>query len=558
MSLLERARASLATSGQALRAATANPDLRRLQLAFLGSALGQWAASVAVTVYAFQEAGAGGVGLQIALRMIPGALAALLAGALADRYPRRALMIGSDLVRLALTVGLIVLVAAGAPYVLVLAVSALVGIAGTAFEPAKSALLPDLAREPEELTAANVVSSTIDSISLLAGPAIAGLLLAFTGVPVVLGVTALGYAWSAGLVAGIRAGDATPGGGERAGALLADAWQGLVTVARTPPVRLILTLVTAQTFVSGVLTVMLAAIALDLLDAGEGAYGAFQTAAGVGGVLGALGAAALVGLRRLAPPLALGLLLWGLPLVALGLAPSFALALVMLVLLGFGNTILDVSALTLLQRIADDDVRGRVFGVLESVILASVAAGGIAAAAFVVAFGIQATLVAGGLVLPVLVVLTWRPLSALDARTGPSVDLDLLRAVPIFAPLGAVALEGLAERLTARRAPAGRTVIRQGEPGDEFFVIAQGRAEVRVDGRPVREQGPGEAFGEIALLRDAPRSATVVAATDLDLRVLERDAFLGAVAGHAESAAAAEALAGARLAWAQPAAMPRM
>jgi Cyclic nucleotide-binding domain len=217
-----------------------------------------------------------------------------------------------------------------------------------------------------------------------------------------------------------------------------------------------------------------------------------------------------------------------------------------------------VSAYTLLQRAAADEIRGRVFGVLDSLVYASIAVGGVGAAALTGALGIRGTLVAGGLVLPVLVVATWQALSRLDARLSPSADLELLRAVPMFAPLGAIALEGLAAELVPRRVAAGQDVIRQGEPGEELYVIAGGRADVVVDGRPAREEGPGDTFGEIALLRDAPRSATVRAATDLDLRVLRRDAFLAAVTGHADSAAEAEALAAARLARARPAAMARL
>ena len=96
---------------------------------------------------------------------------------------------------------------------------------------------------------------------------------------------------------------------------------------------------------------------------------------------------------------------------------------------------------------------------------------------------------------------------------------------------------------------AGTEVIRQGDPGDRFYVIESGRLRVTVDGAPAGELGPGEFFGEIALLRNVPRTATVTAETESRLHALDREEFLAAVTGHAPSARAADAVVGARLAW---------
>ena len=90
-------------------------------------------------------------------------------------------------------------------------------------------------------------------------------------------------------------------------------------------------------------------------------------------------------------------------------------------------------------------------------------------------------------------------------------------------------LEGLAIKLETLDAPEGLTLVAQGDIGEHFYVIEEGNADVVHDDRRLTTLGPGEYFGEIALLHDVPRTATVTAQTDCRLLVLERDDFLGAV-----------------------------
>jgi CRP-like cAMP-binding protein len=151
-------------------------------------------------------------------------------------------------------------------------------------------------------------------------------------------------------------------------------------------------------------------------------------------------------------------------------------------------------------------------------------------------------------VLPVVVALTWRQVRAVDAAApAPTRALELLQRVPFLAGLPPVALEALALHTAFVDVPAGRRVFEQGDPGDRFYAIADGEASVESDGRHVADLGPGEEFGEIALLRDVPRTATVTARTDLTLLALERDDFLAAVTGHAATAEAVSALVETRL-----------
>jgi CRP-like cAMP-binding protein len=108
-------------------------------------------------------------------------------------------------------------------------------------------------------------------------------------------------------------------------------------------------------------------------------------------------------------------------------------------------------------------------------------------------------------------------------------------------------VEQLAARLVPVQARAGEEIIRRGDQGDRFYVVGSGEVEVLLDGQPPRREGPGSYFGEIALLRDVPRTATVRAATDVELFALDRDDFLPAVTGHGGSSEAAEAVIGSRL-----------
>jgi CRP-like cAMP-binding protein len=172
--------------------------------------------------------------------------------------------------------------------------------------------------------------------------------------------------------------------------------------------------------------------------------------------------------------------------------------------------------------------------------------------------GIRWSLVITGAVLPVLAALTWRGLLEIDAEArAPGPELELLERVPLFAPLPGPALERLASQLETVQVAAGTNVITQGEPGDRFYVVAEGRLDVVVDGNPTRSLGPGDSFGEIALLRDVPRTATVTATTDARLYALAREAFLEAVTSNPPSARAADAVVGARLGTARPASLGR-
>jgi predicted MFS family arabinose efflux permease len=526
-------RRRLAESLVAFREVFRNRNLRRLQLAWMGSVAGQYSFGIAIAVYAYRHGGAGAVGAVAVARTIPAAILAPFVSAAGDRYRQERVMLAADILRALFTATMAALVFADGPVALVFALSAFGPICTTAFHPAQAALLPTLASSPEELTAVNVSSSTIESVSAFLGPAAGGAVLATWGVGAALLLTVATFLWSALLVAGVRPQRVTKAEEVQAprGRWQAEALAGFRAVLSEPKLRLIVGLYGAQTIVAGAMGVLVVVAALRLLDLGTGGVGWLYAACGIGGVAGAAIALALVGRQKLAGDFGVGLLLWGMPFVLLGVWPNTIVAFVMLAVLGVGNTLVDVSALTLLQRHAPDAVRARVFGVVESLFAATIGLGAILAPVMIALFGIRAALIMTGAFLPVLAALFWRRLATLDGGVNLPF-LELLRRIPIFAPLPALALEGLAGALVPVHLAAGEMLFRSGDPGDRFYVVESGELVIDLATGP-KVEGPGGWVGEVALLRDVPRTATVRAQTDVDLLALERENFLAAVTGHA-------------------------
>jgi len=538
----------LAESGRAFQDVFRNPALRRIQVAWAASILGTWAYGIAVVVYAYEQGGAKAVGIVGLARWLAAAVASPFAALLGDRYDRRWVMVASDLVRAGLIGGAALAAYSGAPPIVVYVLAALVGVAATAFRPAQAALTPTLARTPEELTAANVAASTIESVGIFGGPAIGGLLLAATGAGTVFAVTAGALLWSAFLLVGVRPVTDAETPQRQVEAIREELLAGFRTIGRDRRLRLLVGLFSAQTFVDGMLNVLIVVIALKVLDTGEAGVGFLNSAVGIGGLVGAMAAAALVGRKRLAADFGLGIFIWGLPIALLAVWPNQVSALVLLGVVGIGNTIVDVSGMTLLQRSAPDEVLARVFGVLESLLLLTVGLGALFAPLLLDLLGTRGALVAAGALLPVLILPAWPTLAAID-RTAriPTEQLELLRSNAIFAPLPPTTLEQLADALEEKRVGAGEEVVRQGDHGDRVYLVDEGKLEVIIDGRPAQWLGPRDSFGEIALLRDVPRTATVRAGTDAVLYALERSEFLSAVTGFGPSLSAAEGVIGMRL-----------
>jgi MFS family permease len=547
---MEALRRLIRDSASAFREVARNRGLLRLSLAFAGSEIGAWGYSIALSVLAFRDGGAAALGLLTVVLMATPAVVAPFTALLGDRFERTRVLIAADLIRVLLMAAAAVVVFNGAPLGILYALAGLSSIASTAFRPAQAALTPSLARTPAELTAANVVASTVESVTSFVGPAVGGLILAATEPGVAFAVAAGTFLWSAALVTGIRAGrpvEDSDAEAEPPESVVAALGTGVRAVFE-PRVRLLLGTIGAQTLVAGALVVFLPVLALDSLDVGEDGFGLLNSALGVGGVLGALVAAALVSVRRLTPPFLVATILWGAPFAFMAIWDSFAVALVLLGIVGLANTVADVSSYTLLQRAVPDAVLARVFGILESIIYGTIALGGVIAAALIETFGLNPALVSFGVFLPLVVAVTWRRLLAIDAEApAPVREAELLRGVPFLGALPPPTIESLATRLEPVRFAAGERIFMQGDPGDRFYVLGEGETEVAVDGKVAQTLGPGDSFGEIALLREVPRTATVTATQDALAYTLEREEFLAAVTGHVAARQAALAVVEARL-----------
>jgi MFS family permease len=543
---------------RAFRGVAGNPGLLRLELAWACSVVGAWAYGIAVVVYAYEQGGARAVGVVGLLRWGIAALASPFAAVLGDRYDRRLVMVASDFVRAALIVAAAAAVWSDAEPAFVYALAALVSVAGTPFRPAEAAYTPLLARTPDELSAANVVAAAIESVGIFVGPALGGLLLAWTSAGTVFLATAGTIFVSGLLILGIR-GPSVAARAEREGETIAqELLAGARAIFRDRKVALLVGLFAAQTFVDGLLGVLIAVIALSFLDAGAAAVGWLNAASGIGGLAGAVVAGALIGRGRLAGDFGLGVLLFGLPLALVPAWRSEGFALLLLAVVGVGNTLADVSGMTLLQRAAPDEVLSRVFGVLEGLLLLTVGLGAIVAPVLLSALGTRGALVVSGLLLPVLVVPAWPVLRRIDRETVvPAGRLQRLRQVSFLSLLPEPTLEQLAKTVVEEPMSTGDEVVRQGEPGDRFYLIESGSVDVFVDCERVTSLGPAEYFGEIALLRDMPRTATVRAREDGLLLTLSHEAFVPAVAGYTPSRASAEAVVGLRLGPARASHVPK-
>ncbi|HVD25869.1 MAG TPA: MFS transporter [Gaiellaceae bacterium] len=528
-----------------LRDALRNENLRRVELAWGAVIAAEWAHFVAFGIYAYDEGGTVAVGIAGVVRMLPAAFVAPFAASLGDRFRRERFLLAISLMGCAALAGSAAAFFAGS-VVLVFVLAAVVGLAATLARPALQALLPSLASTPQQLIAANSATSTLEGLGTLVGPLVAGVLVAVMDVGLVFIVGAAAFLGAALLQTRVRVEgllrlkEATAEG--TLGLLLG----GFRAVLRRPRPRLLVVLIFAQTLVRGCLNVLIVVAAFRVLDAGAAAVGYMTAAVGLGGFVGALAAVTLER-RRLAATFGVALVFWGLPIVLLAPWSALGAALLLMAVVGVANSIEDVAVFTLIQRIVPDEVLTRVLAVVWGLAMGGVAIGSIAAPLLVAAVGPQAAFVAVGAILPLSALVAWRRLLAIDQDVaGPAVELELIDSVPMFEPLPLAAKEQMAGALVPVSVAAHDVVIRIGEPGDRFYIIGEGELEVVADGVRVGA-GKGDYFGEIALLRDVPRTATVTALRDSQLYALERDDFLAAVTGHPGAHAAGEAVVDERL-----------
>ena len=560
----------LRETGRSLAAVWKNRNLRRIELGFAGSAIGDWAYATAIAVWAYEEGGATAVGIWMAIRYVLMAVSAPFTSTLADKMPRRRLMLLADFARAVLISVAATCLFLDTPAWPVYFLATAASLLGTPFMVAQRSLLPTLADRPEELTAANGVASTVESLAFFAGPALAAALLSFADVPVVLLVNVATFVWSMALVLGVsvpvraeepmlEGGGLDGGGADHAGeaesvpevaplGFLTEVAEGFRAIRSDSGLLLVSAATCVQTVIAGASVVFMLVMADTVLAVGPRGVGYLDAVLGVGSILGGMVAISRAARQRLGFDLAIGVLLWSAPLMLVTIWPSPISCFVAMALLGLGNPLVDVNLDTIVQRLAPDEVLGRVFGSLEACFIATMALGALLMPFVIDWFGLRLALliVSAPVVVALLAVLPG--LTRLDSRLRQPDSLGLISAVDIFGPLSPAAREGLARGARPVEFAAGEVLVREGATADKFFVIERGLVEVTQADRVLRREGPGEYFGEIGLLRDVPRTATVTAVEATVVQVIERDDFLTTVTGHREARATAENIATRRLA----------
>jgi MFS family permease len=523
-------------------------DFRLLMVAFTASSIGSWAYNVALAVWIFDETGsAGWVGAATIGRFVPALVLSPYGGVLADRFERVRLMVVLDTVSFVIMGVLAVETAAHAPVIVAIATAALNSALGTAYAPAVAALTPQLVGE-RDLGSANALRNTIDNICVIAGPGLGALLLVVGTPSIAIAVNALSFAVSAGAVAWMTARstpvDVTEGGD--AGAFR-QMLVGAKVIVSTPTAAILVGYSVVATFVYGLDTVLFVLLSRDVLGTGAEGYGYLLAGLGAGGVLAAGLVTRLEERGRLGLVILAGMTVYCVPTLVFLFVGNPVLAFVLEVVRGAGTLVVDVLALTALQRSLPADVLARVFGAFEGLILGAILLGAVVAPLLVGAFNLDAALWFSGAVVPVLCLLGWPLLRGMDADAATRQALleprvTVLSACDLFADVSAGGVDQLASAADDITVDAGTAVVREGETADAFYAVVEGRLGVtsRGEGTHTSVLGnvdAGDFFGEIGLIEKIPRTATVTALTSTKLLRIDGVAFVDALTESAPSTA---------------------
>jgi len=526
------------------RDALSHRDLRRLLFA-----VGSWSATegaflLGASIIALDLGGPAAVGLVAALRVLPAAISASLISTVADKVSRPLIVAGVNALFAVIAVVTAAVVWSGAALPVLLVVVGVGSAISALLKPSMQAMLPELVRTPEHLLPAHGAWSIANGLGAVIGPATAALLLAQADVGAVFVGLAIAYALTALVTRGIRTefkrsqSVPTPGRAKWLAPL-----RGVTLFAR-PGARAAFALLMLGRVMSGFLSVAIILRATELASTDQGAQvlaGSLMTALGVGSFLGS--AATFVARDRHGVRwFAIGAILYGAGAALLGLFGEATPAWILLAVAGAGNAMLWTFGADQVTRLLPDHVAGRGWGAIHGIGAGAYALGSVAAPLLSEQIGLPTALLAVGLVLAASPLLAWRGLVVANKLTTPqNADVTLLGSVPVFAALTGVAVARIACTVEPRRLPAGTTVVSEGESGEEFFVVRSGELVVYQGGHEVRRLGPGDSFGEIALLRTVPRTATVVTASDVELVCVGHELFVASVTGHRSSDAGASA-----------------
>ena len=496
-----------------------------------------------MAVYTFGRGGVGAVATVAVVQLAPTVVLSPLAAYAGDRFRTEVVLAAGYGVQAASMAATAALIAAGAADALVYAAAAVVALGVSFTGPAIGTLLPRVVAVPADLTAATAGLGVLGQLGTFAGPALAGALLV-AGPALVFVVMAVAVAVAAALAVGLDV-ERPPAAGPDidVGFLLQDALAGFRTLREDGDLRLVVLVGTIGPAVVGVTDVLFVTIADGPLGGDAGGAGLLGAAFGLGSLLGAFGSVALVGNRRLMRPLVAAFAVCGLAIAAVGSVAHVVPVVLGFVVCGGGQSLGRIADGSIIPRLAPPARLARVYGVVEGLESAAIAVGSVAVSALVAWWGIRPATLVVGLLLPALLLALRRSLRRVDegAAAPDPVLLRLVEAVPLFAGLTPRATERLLASMEEVAFGGDVAVVRAGDEGDRYFLVTSGALAVTVGDRLVRRLGPGDGFGEIALLRDVPRTATITTTEETRLYSVRRDDFLAAVTGHPGTRRAADA-----------------
>ncbi len=525
-----------------LAGVTENRSLSRLLVAYMlmiAAEFGQW---LALIVYAYARGGAAAAGFVVLLQLLPSMfLAPFLTARLARLGAGRllALAYAAATISLGLCGGAIL---GGLPTAVVYGTAICFSLSVSVSRPLHYVLMPLVVRHPDELTAANVATSWGEGVGGLAGPALAGLLISLDGPG--LACLALAAACAAApLLAALGPLRTDAAAEEEQEDSLSDLFAAARVIVSQPNTRALILFPAGTAAIEGAIDLLVVILAVQILAIGPGAAGYLSAAFGVGGLIGGACAVLLVG-RRLAVPLAAAVLVGALAFAALALVSTVLLAVLLLLTVGAARSVQSVAAQTLLQRSTPLEVVVCAFALIESMRDVGMLLGALSVPVLIAIGGSKAAFIGTACLTPLAVLATGRRVRRIDREASiPVVEMGVLRNLGLFSALPAAPLETLAREARYETARPGEAIIREGEAGESYYAITHGAVLVTKEGRERRRMGPGEGFGEIALLHPVRRTATVSATAETSLLSIGREAFLAAMHASPKTAAAAERIA---------------
>ncbi len=515
--------------------------LRRVHLAFLSFSVSEHATWLAVLFYALQRGGPKEVGIVAVLQLLPGVLSTPFSSYAGDRFdPRSALAVGYAIQAIAMAGTAIAMWQDAWLPAYVLAATAATAIGFT--RPVMGSLLPTVTHSPADLVAANVVAGLIEQVGVFFGPIAAGLLMAATSPATVFAAAAVLMTVGCVLTTTVPSdADDRPRTTLQVREAVRELFGGFRALRDTPIIRVFLVFLICAGLLKGIGDVVFVTFAEIRLDGTAGQSGLLAGAYGLGGLVGATSVTALIQGRRVDRQLTAVAAVLGAGLLGLAAASAALPAVIGFALLGGAESALALTSTVSIQRVSPTEVLARVFGIVEAIQMAFIAMGSLAITVLVSAtsLGQAFVVLAVAIVSVVLVgVVVVRRQGSQIAPVDAAI-VDRLLADPLFAPLPAPTVERLARALVRVRVAKGTEVIVAGDVGDRFYLVVSGELSVVREGKVVNTLGSASSFGELALLSDAPRAATVTATTDVVLDALDREPFLEAVTGHSRSLAAA-------------------